>query len=309
MIVSVTLNPCIDKTVYLDRLTVGEYNRVRSTRTDVCGKGVNMSIVLSHFGIPTCCTGFNFKENGRLLEKVLEREGIPYDFVTADGEIRTNIKLFDRSCQDMTEINEAGPLVPPQTVEALLEKVEELLEQCSILVLSGSIPPGVPTDIYGTLIRMAHRKNVKTVLDAAGEPFLLGLKEKPCLIKPNDFELAQAFPGETKAGKTPLEIARNIIRDGVSYVCVSMGGDGALFVDESHAYQASPLPIEVKGLTGAGDSMVAGMCCALHKGLDAREMLRYACAAAAGSVRLEGTLLASLSDLEELLPQVEITPL
>ena len=229
--------------------------------------------------------------------------------MTADGEIRTNIKLFDRSCQDMTEINEAGPLVPPQTVEALLEKVEELLEQCSILVLSGSIPPGVPTDIYGTLIRMAHRKNVKTVLDAAGEPFLLGLKEKPCLIKPNDFELAQAFPGETKAGKTPLEIARNIIRDGVSYVCVSMGGDGALFVDESHAYQARPLPIEVKGLTGAGDSMVAGMCCALHKGLDAREMLRYACAAAAGSVRLEGTLLASLSDLEELLPQVEITPL
>ena len=101
----------------------------------------------------------------------------------------------------------------------------------------------------------------------------------------------------------------NIVRDGVPYVCVSMGGDGALFVDESHAYQASPLPIEVKGLTGAGDSMVAGICCALHKGLDAREMLRYACAAAAGSVRLEGTLLASLSDLEELLPQVEITPL
>lgn len=309
MIVSVTLNPCIDKTIYLDQLAVGEYNRVCSTRTDVCGKGVNMSIALSHFGIPTCCTGFNFKENGKLLEKVLEREGIPYDFVMAEGEIRTNVKLFDRSSQVMTEINERGFKVSPQMIDALLEKVDGLLSECSILVLSGSIPPGVPADIYGVLIRMAHKKHVKTVLDAAGEPFLLGLREKPTLIKPNDFELGQAFPKETQNGVPPLVIARKIVESGISYVCVSMGGDGALLVDQSHAYRAKALPIQVKGLTGAGDSMVAGMCCAIYKGLSSREMLRYACAAAAGSVRLEGTLLASQSDLKELLPQVELLSL
>ena len=144
------------------------------------------------------------------------------------------------------------------------------------------------------------------MLDTAGEPFALGLEEKPFLVKPNSLEFEQAFKKELKAGKGPLEVARSVIDSGVSYLCISMGADGALLLDRERTYRAKALPIEAKGLTGAGDSMVAGMCYALRKHLGSEDMLRYAMACSAGSVRQEGTLLARESDVRELLPQVEI---
>lgn len=309
MILSITLNPCIDKTIYLDQLEVGSYNRVKSTRTDLAGKGLNVSTVLNHLKEDTLCMGFNFKNNGSMLERVLDERGVKYDFVTTEGAIRTNIKLFDQTCQVMTEINEAGPLVSASAVAALLDKVDAFLERTHILVMSGSIPPGVPTDIYQRLIRMAHKKDVKTVLDASGEPFLLGLQEKPFLIKPNGLEFEQAFKSELKSGAGPIEVARRAVEGGIPYICISMGSDGALLVDKEHIYRAKALPIEVRGLTGAGDSMVAGMCYAIRKHLGPANMLRYAMAAAGGSIRREGTLLARESDVNELLPQVEIEEL
>ena len=306
MILSVTLNPCIDKTIYLDALEVGAYNRVKNTRIDVAGKGLNVSTVLNHLGEDTLCMGINFRNNGNLLEQTMNSRGLKHHFVYADGSIRTNIKLFEQDSHTMTEINEAGPTVSSSLIDKLIDEIDARLEHTHILVLSGSIPPGVPADIYRRLIRMAHRKDVKTVLDTAGEPFALGLEEKPFLVKPNSLEFEQTFKKDLKAGKGPLEVARSVIESGVSYLCISMGADGALLLDREHAYRAKALPIEAKGLTGAGDSMVAGMCYALRRHLGSEDMLRYAMACSAGSVRQEGTLLARESDVKELLPQVEI---
>lgn len=305
MILTVTMNPCIDKTIYLDRLETGSYNRVKSTRIDVSGKGLNVSTVLNRLGEDTLCMGLNFKNNGTLLEQTVNSRGLKHHFVYADGSVRTNIKLFEQSTHTMTEINEAGPCVSSSVIDRLVDEIDARLEHTHILVLSGSIPPGVPADIYQRLIRMAHKKEVKTVLDTAGEPFVLGLREKPFLIKPNSLEFEQAFRQELKNGKGPLEIARSLVDRGISYLCISMGADGALLLDREHAYRAKALPVEAKGLTGAGDSMVAGMCYALRKHLGTEDMLRYAMACSAGSVRQEGTLLARESDVHELLPQVE----
>ncbi len=309
MILSITLNPCIDKTIYLDQLEVGSYNRVKNTRTDLAGKGINVSTVLNHLKEDTMCMGFNFRNNGSMLERVLNERGLKHNFVPVEGSIRTNIKLFDQSCQVMTEINEAGAFVSSSAIHRLLDEVDAFLEHTHILVLSGSIPPGVPTDIYQRLIHMAHKKDVKTVLDAAGEPFLLGLEEKPFLIKPNSLEFEQAFKKEIRAGAGPLEIARRIVDGGIPYLCISMGADGALLLDKDHTYRAAPLPVEPKGLTGAGDSMVAGICYAIRKRMGSADMLRYAMAAAAGSIRQEGTILAKEKDVQELLPQVHIETL
>ena len=306
MILTVTMNPCIDKTIYLDELEVGAYNRVKNTRIDVAGKGLNVSTVLNHLGEDTLCMGINFRNNGNLLEQTMNSSGLKHHFVYADCSIRTNIKLFEQNSHIMTEINEAGPTVSSSLIDKLIDEIDARLEHTHILVLSGSIPPGVPADIYRRLIRMAHRKDVKTVLDTAGEPFALGLEEKPFLVKPNSLEFEQTFKKDLKAGKGPLEVARSVIESGVSYLCISMGADGALLLDREHAYRAKALPIEAKGLTGAGDSMVAGMCYALRRHLGSEDMLRYAMACSAGSVRQEGTLLARESDVKELLPQVEI---
>lgn len=306
MILTLTLNPCIDKTIYLDQLDVGSYNRVKSTRQDLAGKGLNVSIVLNNLGEDTLCTGFNFKNNGHMLEQLLDSHHVKHNFILSKGAIRTNIKLFELSTQIMTEVNESGPFVPVSAIEQLLEYLEDALTHTDILVMSGSIPPGVPTDIYQRLIRLANQNQVKTVLDAAGEPLLLGLTEKPYLIKPNMLEFEQAFQKEIKSGMNTLEIAQQVVNNGTPYLCLSMGADGAMLVDRKHAYRAKPVPIAPKGLTGAGDSMVAGMCYAIQKGLGSDDMLRYAMASAAGSIRKEGTLLATQKDMEELLPLVEI---
>lgn len=306
MILTLTLNPCIDKTIYLDQLEVGSYNRVKSTREDLAGKGLNVSIVLNNLGEDTLCTGFNFKSNCHLLNHLLDSHHVKHEFVLSEGAIRTNVKLFDLSCQVMTEVNEAGPFVPETSTEQLLEYIENALSHTDILVMSGSIPPGVPTDIYQRLIRTANQKQVKTVLDAAGEPLFLGLKEKPYLIKPNTLEFEQAFQKEIESGMDMLEIAQQVVNNGIPYLCLSMGADGAMLIDKEHAYRAKALPLDPKGLTGAGDSMVAGMCYAIQKELGSEDILRYAMASAGGSIRQEGTLLATQKDIEELLPLVEI---
>lgn len=306
MVLSVTLNPCIDKTIYLDSLETGAYNRVKNTRIDLSGKGLNVSTVLNNLKEDTFCMGFNFRDNGSILEQTMRARGLNHYFVSSGGSIRTNTLLFDQSCQIVTEINEAGPAVTFSSVEKLVDEIDVRLDHTHILVLSGSVPPGVPTNIYQRLIRLAHKKDVKTVLDTAGEPLLLGLEEKPFLIKPNSKEFEQAFKSELKSGKGPLEVARQVVDSGIPYVCISMGADGALLLDKEHTYRAKAVPVEAKGLTGAGDSMVAGMCYALRKRLDTADMLRYAMACAAGSVRQEGTLLAREADVKELLPQVEL---
>lgn len=306
MILTVTLNPCIDQTIYLDTLSVGSYNRVKETRSDMAGKGLNVSIVLKNLKEETLCTGFNFTKNGQLLEKLLNDHGVPHRFVSSEGAIRTNIKLFDRSRQVMTEINEAGPFVPPEAVEQLLQNIDSLLNETDILVMSGSVPPGVPADIYQRLIRMAHAKNVKSILDASGEPFLLGLKEKPYLIKPNTLEFEQAFHVPISPDSIPADVLRQILDSGIPYLCISMGEEGALFADREHVYRAYPLPLNPQGLTGAGDSMVAGICYAVRQNLGSADMLRYACASAGGSIRKPGTILAEAADIQELLGQVEI---
>lgn len=218
MILTLTLNPCIDKTIYMENLELGTYNRVKSTRIDTAGKGINVSTVLTQLKEKTFCMGLNFRGNGRLLEQVLNERGLQHRFISSEGEIRTNIKLFDLSCQEMTEINEAGAQVSSSAVDRLVDEVGAMLDHVHILVMSGSIPPGVPTDIYSRLIRMAHARDVKTVLDASGEPFLLGLKEKPYLIKPNSLEFDQAFKKQLKAGKSPIEIAREVVDSGIPYV-------------------------------------------------------------------------------------------
>ncbi len=161
MILSVTLNPCIDKTIYLDNLEIGAYNRVKNTRVDLSGKGLNVSTVLNNLKEETMCMGLNFRDNGSFLEHTLTARGLPYYFVRSEGAIRTNIKLFDQSNHIMTEVNEAGPNVPFASIEKLVDEIDVRLDHTHILVLSGSVPPGVPANIYQRLIRLPIKRTSK----------------------------------------------------------------------------------------------------------------------------------------------------
>ena len=331
MFITVTPNPSIDKTIYLSNFQPGRLNRVVRTRTDPGGKGINAAAVLKQCGYQDIiCLGFIFEQNAGLLTDFLDSLGIRHDFISVSGSVRVNTKLLDLTNDSFTELNEGGGGVPPEKAGELREKIKFYTAKGGALTLSGSLPPGVPEDFYGAIIKDAKESPVRIILDAAGSPLREGLKASPDVIKPNLFELGELTgdkliinavsdknePLDLK--DTYMAISREYLlaagweiikKYGVKAVCVSMGKEGALICDKHKGFFIPAADAEVLGLQGAGDSMTAGISMALAKneGLNISDMLRLGAACALGSIRREGTLLCRKKDLEEAL--IMIPPL
>lgn len=306
MLATLTLNPCIDKSLYFSNFVTGGTNRVRKTRLDPAGKGINVAIAYKNLGGDVSCTGFNYDEGGHLIVQLLEKSGIAHDFVNVTGKLRENLKIFDQSQNIVTEINEQGYPVSEDHISELFKKMTALKGRVSIISMCGSVPEGVPDSIYAQLIKLMKSLSIQCVLDAEKNLLLKGSLEKPYLIKPNLYELESAFGLRLKSKRETLAAARKFIDMGVEVVAVSLGENGALIVSETEAYESSALQITVKGPAGAGDSMIAGFCKAMEEGLAIDEMLCYGMAAAAASCMNEGTLLCHKNDFLSLLDKVEV---
>ncbi|NLX69731.1 MAG: 1-phosphofructokinase [Clostridiales bacterium] len=306
MVTTVTLNPCIDRMVTVEQFTYGGLNRIKDSRMDVAGKGVNVAVVLHQLGGSAFCTGINYTERGQIIRDFLDSKGIPYDFVDVEGEVRINLKIFDMSKGVVTEVNESGNPVPPECLAKLMDMIDTYAAGSRMMVFSGSAPKKVPVSIYRDLIEQANKYKVLCVLDADDELLLNGLEAGPYLVKPNLYELEKATGKKLATHGEIVYAARTFLDKGVSIVGVSMGSQGAIIVDENEAYYAHPVEVEVKGTAGAGDSMVAGFCVAIQEGTGLKEMLRYGMAAATASVMREGTLLCTREGFESILPRVEI---
>lgn len=256
MIYTVTFNPAIDYIIDTDETTIG--NVVRTTREEIApgGKGINVSIVLKRLGIENTALGFVAGFTGTEIERLLAKEGVKTDFIHLDnGHSRINVKLKGNT---ETEINAKGPNIPAHSLNELLAKLDSLSDG-DFLVLAGSVPKGISSDIYCTIMNSLSHKNLKIILDAEGDLLTNALKFKPFLIKPNNHELGAIFSKELS---TPAEIAEyaNLLRkEGAQNVLVSMGGDGALLSAENGEFLHLPTPKgKLKNSTGAGDSSVAG---------------------------------------------------
>ena len=306
MITTVTLNPCIDYTVNVPELTLGSLNMMQSSRLDVSGKGVNVAVVLSRFGIPVFCTGVSFTANHTELASFLDREGIDHDFVIAQGSIRTNIKINGGESDDVTEINSRGDKVSADTLKQVREKITRLAAKSEMLIMSGRIPNGAGEDIYRKIMRDVRGLGCKIVIDAERRPLVEAVRERPFLIKPNLHELEVSFGKRAQDIPGILSVCGMIISGGVEVVCVSMGKRGALIASREGAFRAVVRDISPRGLQGAGDSMVAGICKAAVDGLELSDMLRYGVAAASASIIREGTDLCRSEDFEDMLVRVEI---
>jgi len=307
MITIVSLNPCIDWQYNISTFTYGGMNRVRRTYQSAASKGTNTAIVLKNLGHTPFCTGFNFVEGGENVTNKLNALNIPHGFLTIDGSVRVNIKLFEEETGTMTELNQPGEFVPEVYVKTLKEKIEALSKHSGAdgtLVLSGSLPAGVPKDIYAILSGLWHGK---VVLDAEGDALRLAIESPtpPYAIKPNLFELESTFNVKLQ---TPQEVAdychKNIIDKGISFVCVSMGADGAVLVTPYAAYFCPAVSVTVRGLQGAGDSMVAGLIHGFMTPVAEPDLLRYAIAAATASVTREGTDLCTGEDFRAIIKKV-----
>ena len=307
MILSVNLNPCLDKSVSVENLTLGKLNRVSPIRNDAAGKGINVALTVKELGADAFVTGFNYSENGRLITNALDNAGILHDLVMVLGSLRTNLKLFDTATGEHTEINEPGGFVSNDAIEDLRFRIRRRAEKCSVVAMSGSVPPGVPSDIYRTIITDLSDLDVKMVFDAERSLLKEGMKARPWMIKPNLNEMESLFERTYQEEKEIIEDAKKIVKQGVPNVCVSMGALGAVLVSREGVWKAPAIAdIRPKGLQGGGDAMVAGICVAAEKGYDLPTLLQYGTAAAAASIILEGTQMCRKEDFLRLLSQVRI---
>ena len=304
MIITVTMNPAIDKTVEIDTLLHGGLNRIKKVEYDAGGKGINVSRTILELGGTSIATGFLAGNNGRTIAAVLEEKGISCDFVWVDGETRTNTKVFEQSGA-LTELNEPGPVITEEKMDILMKKLEGYAEEGTLCVLSGSIPAGIPRDTYARITRMVHEKGAEVLLDADGELFRLGLEAEPDILKPNRTELEE-YAGISM--EEPVSELRNtaekLKEKGAKIIAVSMGKEGAMFVFGDSAFRCPALEVKAHSTVGAGDAMVAGLAYAWEKKMKKEDLMRLCMAVSAGAVTTVGTKPPSRNLTDGLMEQV-----
>lgn len=306
MIVTVTLNPAVDKTLIVRRFTPGQTNRATIHRVDVGGKGINVALNLKNMGCEVVATGFVAAGDRAGVVAALTHAGIEAAFVPVAGDTRVNLKIIDSLDGMETEINEPGFMVPPESIAALADMLRRLATRASVIVFSGSLPPEAPPDLYAQLIALAGAQGVLTVLDTAGAALAYGLAAKPDLVKPNRAE-AEELLGECIGDETNLATAaRRILALGARSVVISLGSDGALGLASDGMWRARPPALAVRSTVGAGDAMVAGLAYGLMQSQSSREALRLATAASCAAAAASGPLGTS-EQIELLLPLVSVS--
>ncbi len=256
LIYTVTFNPSLDYVVYMKEFAAGAINRAEQEMIYPGGKGINVSLVLGHLGVPTKMFGFVAGFTGQEIERLAKEHGGDCDFIHLDaGWSRINLKV---SAADETAVNGMGPHIPEDKLNALLAQIDALQEG-DTLVLAGNIPSDIPNDIYENILKRLDGKGILTVVDATGDLLKNVIKYKPFLIKPNIEELGELFHVTLRTDEEVTISAKQLQAMGARNVLVSLGGDGALLISEDGAVHRMKAP---KGTlvnsVGAGDSMVAG---------------------------------------------------
>ncbi len=306
MIVTVTMNPAIDKTVEIDALQPGGLNRIQRVEYDAGGKGINVSKTIKELGGESVAVGFLGGNSGRTIENVLNQKGIKNDFVWVDQETRTNTKVFEKN-GELTELNEPGPVISPGQSRQLMEKLSKYAGAETLFILAGSIPSGVDTDIYAQIIRMVHERGGKVLLDADGKLFREALEAVPDIIKPNRVELEEYMGIDYRASeKELLSAAEKFLEKGIETIAVSMGKSGAMFVKNGYQVKCPALSVKSHSTVGAGDAMVAALAYAWDRNLTSEETVKLCMATSAGAVTTVGTKPPSREVVDELIKQVVI---
>lgn len=260
MINTVTLNPALDYFVEVGNLALGETNRTTKSNIFAGGKGINVSTIAKNLGQNSSATGFIAGFTGEEISRLIKIEGINDDFVRAEGSTRINIKLKENNLESPreTEINSDSLIIKNFHIEELMKKIEKFNDE-EYLVLSGNVPKTIDSNIYAEIMQKFEYKNFKYVLDTSGDAFKKAIKYRPFLIKPNIAELIEYFNTDIKTNEEAINYCKKLQEEGARNILLSLGGDGAIFIDENqNVYQMKAPKGKLIASSGAGDSMVAG---------------------------------------------------
>jgi len=312
-VIAVALNPALDHTIEVNHLRAGEVNRALRMQVDVGGKGINVASCLADFGVASVVTGQIGSDNAAQFEALFSAKGITNQCFYLDGLTRINTKLVDRASGETTDINMPGPALGADAIQALFEqllaRIGGLVSSGSWVVLSGSLPPLWPADTYARLISHVHGLGARVLLDASGAALAAGVGAAPDIIKPNRSELSELLGRTLGDSASVVAAARELLArpNAPGTVIVSMGGDGALFVNRQQALLAHPIPATLISTVGAGDAMVAGIIAAQTAGLDLTECARLATAFSAGKLARLGPHLPAPDTVRALAKSVQIS--
>lgn len=278
MIYTVTFNPAIDYVVRMtDDLKPGMTNRSASEECYFGGKGINVSTILKNLGLESTALGFIAGFTGDAIKKSVDEKGIKADFVKLpEGISRINVKIKGK---EETELNAQGPMIPESSQKKLFKKLDQLKDG-DTLILAGSIPSSLPSDVYEKIIEQIKDRKIDVVVDATKDLLLNVLKYHPFLIKPNNHELGEMFGKELTTDDELEEHAKKLQEMGARNVLISMAGDGAMLIAETGEKFRIGVPKgTVKNSVGAGDSMVAGFIAGFKKNHSYEKALKMGTAA------------------------------
>jgi 1-phosphofructokinase len=306
MIITVTLNPSLDRTIELGRLAQGCVQRVNAARLDPGGKGVNVSRALLANGVPTCAVVPVAGVEGDQLVALLEIEGVDVEVVPVLGHTRSNIAIAEAD-GTVTKLNEPGASLCADDLEALARKVLAAAAPDSWVVLCGSLPPGLRAEAYATLTHRFVAAGLRVAVDTSGPAFRAAVAVGPELVKPNAEELSEAVGHRLRSRSDVVAAARELQDLGAQTVLVSLGAEGAILVDEDVVVGESPVH-EPRSSVGAGDAFLAGFLAGQYHGATSREAFEEALAWGAAAVRLPGTRMPGPADIDRSVVQILSDP-
>ncbi|AII58299.1 1-phosphofructokinase [Dehalococcoides mccartyi] len=306
MITTVTLNPCLDKHIDVHGLVLYETNRWHLMSKYAGGKGIDVSRAVHEMGNDTIACGFLGGEEGREIETLLAKQGLKYRFTPISQPTRSCFIIYDTKTRRQTNLNAPGPRITPSELKLFHEDLQRESASSNLIVMSGSVPPGIPSNVYFTLIKSAHKLGKQTILDATGKYLRAGLKAKPCLVKPNIREAEELLGRKLETEAEIILGAKEIVQMGAGIAVISMGKKGLIASDGKQVIKASSPYVRVKSAVGAGDSTVAGLAISLCRGYSLEEACRLGVAMGTAAVMTPGTELCHREDVQYWLPRIKI---
>ena len=305
MIYTITLNPALDRTIWINAIMPDDCNRIENEQMYAGGKGIDVSKVLTSFGVANKALGFVGGFAGEELEGMLINEGIVCDFVRISGRTRTNIIINDMASGKQTLYNARGPEISAFELMQIIHKVENF-EQPEFVILSGSLPRGVNPEIYRKIIEISKSEGARVVLDTDDKALRVGMQGCPTIIKPNIHELSRISGQRLDTIDSIVKATSEMQIGDIEIILVSMGCCGMLMICNEGQYLARPPEVAVKNTIGAGDSAVAGFIYGLQTRGDLKEALRYAVASGTATILQTGTAVCRKEDFHALLDQVVV---
>lgn len=308
MILCLGTTPTVQRTMTFERLRLDHVNRAATVIESASGKSLNVARTLHTLGADVLALGFLGGDTGRLVRADLDAARIPHAFIDVAPRTRTCTTVIDRATHQTTELVEETQPVEPKAYDDLLALVDANLWRAAALVLSGSLPPQAPPDFYARCCRLARGANVPTVLDTRGDPLRAALAEKPTVVKPNRFELAETVDYPIDSDDALRHAIADLLAKGPRWAVITDGPRDAIAADGSTFYRVTPPTITPLNPIGSGDAFAAGLTLALVDNKDLPHACKLAAACGAANALNSPAGHATRADVERLLHEVHVTP-